>query len=83
MSRLLDGGVFELAYAELRVEDEWVEGTLLFLDSLEESEVRKLARDFLRKSLRNAMVTLVISQLFSFGTSTTRLHGDHDVHRSV
>lgn len=72
--------MFELAYAELSVEEELVEGTLLFFDSLEESEVRKLARDFLRRSLRNAMM---VSQLFSSSALTTMLQCNHDVHRSA
>lgn len=75
--------MFELAYAELSVEDELVEGTLLFFDSLEESEVRKLARDFLRRSFRNAMVTQLASQVVSFTTSANLLHGGHDMHLSA
>lgn len=73
--------MFELAYAELSVEEELVEGTLLFFDSLEESEVRKLARDLLRRSFRNAMVTQLAGQAVSVTTSASLLQGGHGMHR--
>ena len=49
----MDGGV-ALPRAELSVEEDFAVGTVP-LDSVEESEVRKLAFDRLRKSLKKGM----------------------------
>lgn len=54
----VDGGVelpFELPFVDPRVEDDLVVGTVP-LDSLEESEVRKLAFERLRRSLKKGIV---------------------------
>lgn len=53
----LEGGV-ELAYAEFSVDEDFCEGTLL-LESLEESEVLKLAFERRRKSLRKVITIIV------------------------
>ena len=52
----MEGGV-ELPRAELRVEEDFVVGTVP-LDSFEESRVRKLALLFLLRSLKNGMSTI-------------------------
>lgn len=62
-----EGGVelpFELPFVELRVEDDLAVGTLSF-DSLEESEVRKLALERLRSSLKKGIVSFVVGGIYA------------------
>lgn len=55
----LEGGVELVAYAEFNVEDDFCEGTLL-LEFFEESDVRKLARDRRRRSLKKVIMIIFV-----------------------
>jgi hypothetical protein len=55
---LTDEGGVEVPFVELKVEDDLAVGTVP-LDSLEESEVRKLALERLRSSLKNGIFFLL------------------------
>lgn len=57
----VDGGVV-LPGAELSVDEDFAVGTVS-LEAVEESEVRKLARDRLRSSLKNGMAEAGIEVL--------------------
>jgi hypothetical protein len=65
---LTDEGGVEVPLAEFRVEDDLAVGTVP-LDSLEESDVRKLALERLRSSLKNGIAVFcdLVDLHFSYG----------------
>jgi len=59
-----EGGV-ELPWVELNVEEDFVVCTVPLLESFEESDVWKLALDFLRRSLKKGMIVRCSNRLVS------------------
>lgn len=72
----VDGGV-DSAYAEFKVDEDFWDGTLSLLESLDDSEVRKLALDRRRRSLRKAMM-LAISACLGKAPCLDQKHRETD-----